>query len=247
MCDEVNKREVQQILSETLSREINERETGLLIKHLSFVLEQNKKMNLTRIIDKESGVILHIEDSLTALQEIDRAPSGKMVDLGSGGGFPGIPLAIVTGRETTLVESTSKKAKVLEEFIQSNDMNTKIEVAAMRIEELSLYKKNQYMVATARALSSLTAILELASPLLMIGGLVIAYKGRLSEVELESAIRLNTLLGMELLTRRKLILSDGKTRREIIVFKKIGPAQIQLPRRVGQAQKNPLSKREEGC
>ena len=85
----------------------------LLDLHLELVLKENERSNLTRIVDWQQGQLLHIEDSLVGLQEFEDAPSGRAADLGSGGGFPGIPLAIVSGRPIMLVDSVTKKTIAL--------------------------------------------------------------------------------------------------------------------------------------
>ena len=76
----------------------------LIVRHLNLVIKANETLNLTRIDTAEEGMLLHIEDSLTGLEEVSEAPSGLYGDLGSGAGFPGIPLAIATGRETVLID-----------------------------------------------------------------------------------------------------------------------------------------------
>ena len=78
----------------------NKRQRELLDKHLELVIEENKVTNLTRIVDWESAQVLHVEDSLAGLPEVEEALEGPYLDMGSGAGFPGIPLAIMTGRET---------------------------------------------------------------------------------------------------------------------------------------------------
>lgn len=90
----------------------------LLDLHLELVLKENERSNLTRIIDWQQGQLLHIEDSLVGLQEFEDAPSGRAADLGSGGGFPGIPLAIVSGRPIMLVDSVTKKTTALDRMIE---------------------------------------------------------------------------------------------------------------------------------
>ena len=81
----------------------------LIKRHLDLVIEANKTMNLTRIDTVEEGMLLHVEDSLVGLDELNQAPDGLYGDLGTGAGYPGIPLAIASGRETTLIESKSIK------------------------------------------------------------------------------------------------------------------------------------------
>ena len=234
---------IDQVVSRILNaqnRSIKEEDAMLLISHLRFVLDRNKVINLTKIDSETAGLLLHIEDSLAALPELDQANYGELADLGSGGGFPGIPLAVVSGRKTTLIEATMKKAKVLSEFVSQNSLDKQIEIAAMRIEELARIKSEHYVVATARALSSLPSLMELAAPLLVQEGILIAYKGKVSDTEITKAKELELLLGMRMQKPRSFLLSDEKTTRTIITFRKTGSAKIELPRRAGQAQHNPL-------
>jgi len=240
--DTIELQSIQKKLSEALQRGLSETETALLIKHLRFIQEKNKSLNLTSIKNEEEGLLLHVEDSLTAFPEVESALPGMLVDLGSGAGYPGIPLAIITGRKTTLVESTKKKALVLDEFIQAQELEEQINVKAMRIEEFSKIEKKCFAVATARAVSSLSSLMELAAPLLQKGGILVAYKGNISEDELQDAKNIEDLVGMELVGIRKLTLSDMITKRQIIVFKKTSQSKIVLPRKTGQAQNHPLRK-----
>ena len=236
----------QQILQETqdrlscaLGRSLSMQETQLLLLHLRYVLEANETVNLTSIIDEEEGLLLHVEDSLTALQEIENVSGGKLVDLGSGGGFPGIPLAITTGRHTTLIEATRKKASVVEGFIRDNGMSDKIVVVAKRIEEYSSITRECFTVAVARALAPLSSLMELAAPLLVHNGTLIAYKGNLSDDEIRKAREAEDILGMKMSGSRKFLLSDGKTQRELVLFKKTKEPGVELPRRNGKAQQRP--------
>lgn len=87
----------------------NKRQRELLDKHLELVIEENKVTNLTRIVDWESAQVLHVEDSLAGLPEVEEALEGPYLDMGSGAGFPGIPLAIMTGRETLLADPLARR------------------------------------------------------------------------------------------------------------------------------------------
>jgi 16S rRNA (guanine527-N7)-methyltransferase len=233
-------KQMQQQSEEAFRNSLSEKQEKLLVEHLHFVIEQNKKLNLTSIGDEEQGRILHIEDSLAALPELEAAPSGSLIDLGSGAGFPGIPLAIVSQRDTTLVEATKKKAQVLKDFVQGKGLENQITVAALRAEELARRKTECFAVATARALSSLPALMELASPLLQIGGILVAYKGNVPESELNKAELLEKALGMTIGSIRSFTLSDGLTKRTIVQIVKTAYAEKQLPRRNGQAQNHPF-------
>lgn len=213
----------------------------LLSAHLSFVIEQNRNLNLTSIQDEEAGIVLHIEDSLHALPELDEAPKGALVDLGSGAGFPGIPLAVLTERKCTLVEATTKKAQLLQRFIQDHFLEDHISVEPQRIEALSRQKKGQFIVATARALSSLPALMELAAPLLQKDGILLAYKGNLTQEEIERSRLAEEMLGMSIRSIRSFVLSDNQSKRSIVSIQKIGSAKRALPRREGRAQRHPLA------
>jgi 16S rRNA (guanine527-N7)-methyltransferase len=211
----------------------------LLEKHLSLLIKANAGLNLTRITSFDEGKVLHVEDSLSALSEIEAAPKGLYADLGTGGGYPGIPLAIVTGRETLLVESSQKKAVVLEELISSLDLQNNVSVYTGRIEELSMAKPCEFAAVTARALTSLPSLLELASPPLMLGGRCICFKSQNIEDEFMWALGLQKRLGMSFVSKRDFLLSDGLTKRCIVVFEKTAEAETKLPRRPGMAQKRP--------
>lgn len=211
----------------------------LLDLHLKLVLKENERSNLTRILDWQQGQLLHIEDSLVGLQEFKRAPSGLAADLGSGGGFPGIPLAIASGREILLVDSVAKKTAALDRMIEELGLQDQVSTYTGRSEELALEMPGLFSVITARALSSLPSLLELAVPLLSLDGQLICYKAAVEEDELEQAAGLEEKLGMKLVSTRTVRLSDGETNRTILVYEKVGEPMVLLPRRPGMAQKRP--------
>ena len=208
----------------------------LLDLHLELVLKENERSNLTRIVDWQQGQLLHIEDSLVGLQEFEDAPSGRAADLGSGGGFPGIPLAIVSGRPIMLVDSVTKKTTALDRMIEELGLEGQVSTYTGRSEELALEMPESFAVITARALSSLPSLLELAVPLLSLGGQLICYK---AAEELEQAAGLEEKLGMKLVSMRTTQLSDNGTNRTILVYEKVGEPMVSLPRRPGMAQKRP--------
>ena len=215
----------------------------LALQYLEKLLIANETTNLTRISSWEEALVLHIEDSLVALDEINAAPEGLYGDLGTGGGFPGVPLAIYTGRETVLVDSVKKKVKILADIVSEIGMSNTVSTYGGRIEDLAKERPSAFSVLTARALSQLNSLLELSSPLLKRGGQLICYKAKVSDEEIQAALDICDLVGMKLLSRRSLVLSDGVTTREIIVFQKVGAPKVKLPRNVGMAQHNPLVKK----
>lgn len=209
--------------------------------YLDAVLEANKRINLTRIEDSESAKLLHIEDSLSGLPELAKAPEGDYVDLGSGGGFPGVPLALASGRRTLLVDSVKKKMATVRSILDQLGYSDMIRTYDGRIEDLAIRSPKKFSAATARALSKLPSLLELASPLLKKEGVLICYKSHVSDEELSSALKIQAYLGMRMISDRKFMLSDGVTARDIIVFEKVKEPGLKLPRRIGLAQKKPLA------
>ena len=216
---------------------------SLMQRYLDSILEANKVTNLTRITDGEQARLLHIEDSLVGLPEVNEAPTGLYGDLGSGGGFPGVPLALATGRKTLLVDSVKKKMAIVQSALDDLSLSEQISTSSERIEDLPLEYKEKFAVLTARALSKLVSLIELASPLLKKGGRLVCYKAQLSSEELEEALAVQDLVGLKMISQREICLSDGETTRTIVVFEKIGKSRIKLPRRIGLAQKQPLRPR----
>lgn len=216
---------------------------SLIQCYLDSILEANKVTNLTRITDGEQARLLHIEDSLVGLPEVNEAPDGLYGDLGSGGGFPGVPLALATGRTTLLVDSVKKKMAIVQSVLDDLSLSEQISTSSERIEDLPLEYKEKFAVLTARALSKLVSLIELASPLLEKGGRLVCYKAQLSSEELDEALAVQDLVGMRMISQREICLSDGETMRTIVVFEKVGKSCIKLPRRIGLAQKQPLRPR----
>ena len=205
--------------------------------YLKGILEQNKSVNLTSITDYETARILHVQDSLFALPEFNEAPEGPYADIGTGGGFPGVPLGVVSGRETILVDSVTKKITCIDKVLATLPPRS-ITTYAGRIEDFSKEYPQYFAVVTARALSRLSVLMELASPLLFKGGQLIALKAEVSEEELNHALRVGPQVGMRLCSRRRGFVSD--TTRTIFVFEKYTQPRMNLPRKMGFAQKKPL-------
>lgn len=209
----------------------------LLKRHLELVIEANKTTNITRISTWDEGMLLHVEDSLVGLPEVKEAPEGRLVDIGSGAGYPGIPLAIESGRATLLADSVGKKTAILTSMVEELGLDN-VEVYTGRIEDLAREKAGVFAVVTARALAQLSVLMELASPLLQDGGRLVCYKANVSDEELQHALSLQERLGMSLVSDRAVELGDAC--RRIISFEKSGRPQINLPRKTGMAQKRPF-------
>lgn len=209
----------------------------LLQRHLELVLEANKKTNITRISSWDEGMVLHVQDSLLGLEELSEAPDGWYADIGTGAGYPGIPLAIETGRKTLLVDSVGKKTAILDSFIGELGLD-QVSTYTGRIEDLAREHPYEFTAITARALAQLSVLMELAAPLLQLGGRLIYYKANLKPSELDHALSLQDTVGLKLVSDRSFVLDDYQ--RRIVTFEKVKRESIQLPRKTGLAQKRPL-------
>lgn len=211
------------------------------LNHLLWVLETNERLNLTAVKNAEDAVRLHVVDSLAAQPELDVAPLGPVLDIGTGGGYPGLPLALSSRRPFTLLDSVAKKAAILRAYVSEEGLEGSIRVLAARSEELARQEPAAFSVVIARAVSALPSLLELASPLLPVGGQLIAMKGDPTEEELARGARAADILGFQRVSERSYVLPGCGEARTILVYEKRTDPQLQLPRREGLAQRKPLA------
>lgn len=166
--------------------------------HVRLLLAWNQSINLTAVRDPAEVARLHVLDSLAALPLLHERRADRFVDLGSGGGFPGLPLAVALPAERALlVESVGKKARFLEAATAAAGAGQRIGVAATRAETLAADpgERERWPIVTARAVASLAELVELSFPLLAPGGALIAWKRGDLEAELASADRTARALG----------------------------------------------------
>ncbi len=222
-----------------LEVKLSECDRELLLQHLDAVLEANRQLNLTGPTTREEAVVRHTLDSLALLHILGEGAL-KLADLGSGAGFPGIPIGIVGGFEVHLIESIGKKAAFLRRVVRQLGRGIHAEVHAMRAEERALSEPGCYDVVTARAVTSLPALVELAAPLLRLGGLMLAMKGRPDVGELERGVLAAKAAGMCEVLQHPYELPIAEGGRLIVVYEKRSAPLVRLPRRAGKAQKRPL-------
>lgn len=211
-----------------------------MLAHVAAVVAAQDRVRLTSITGTLEAMRLHIVDSLTCLQELNET-CGICADVGSGAGFPGIPLAIASGREIVLVESVGKKAEFLRQTVDELGLGSAVSVCAIRAEELAGDQPGAFGAVTVRAVSELPALVELAAPLLSVGGRLIAQKGAPAALEIERGDRVAALVGLRRVSLRRLELPGGGERRAVVVYTKDSVSKRRLPRRPGLAQKSPLA------
>lgn len=209
--------------------------------YLDEVLDENTRVNLTSVNLPTDAARMHVVDSLAASPELSGAPQGALVDIGSGGGFPGVPLALVSGRQTTLLDSVGRKGQAVARALRNIGRSEHIGVVTARAEEHALSDPAAYAVAVARAVAPLPSLVELASPLLRQGGHLLAMKAALTEEELIAGDVAAALAGMRRISLRRFTLPTGHEARSLVVYERSGTPQLALPRRNGLAQKRPLA------
>lgn len=223
-----------------LNLNLNKEQIELLEKHLELVIQKNQVLNLTRITNWEEAVILHIEDSLSIYKEFSQI-DGDYIDIGTGAGFPGIPLAIATGKSGVLLDSIKKKASAVQEFINELGLDKQITAYGIRSEEFCKEHAGEFKIVTARAVSSMPVVLELATPLLQNDGYVIAMRSEDSDDDIREAIAVAELFGLQFETRREFYIGEEEYKRSVCVFHKVSDSKVKLPRRPGIATKKPYT------
>jgi len=226
--------------SDELGVHLDEHEARQIIRYIVAILDANRQTNLTRIVEPAQAARLHGLDSLAAAIELDLAPQGRILDLGSGGGFPGVPLAIQSGRQTTLLDSVRKKMVAVQEAVESTGLGELVHTVVGRAEEHAREHHGEYSAVLARAVAPLGALVELAAPLLRRGGVFIAMKGAPTPEELASGRGVAEVVGLEEVSVRAFTLPEGGETRSIVAYGWVRESKIRLPRRVGLAQHQPL-------
>ncbi len=205
-------------------------------KYISLVLKENEKINLTAITDIDEFRVKHIEDSLKPSLVFD-FNNKVIMDLGSGAGFPGIPLAInFSSSKFVLVEPITKRTNFLNKVKEELDLKN-VEVLNSRIEDLD--KDYKYDVIVSRAVKELRILLELSIPYLKVGGTLIAYKGPKVEEEIEESTNALNLLNAQIYQKQELNL-DKKFSRVNLFIRKLSETDKKYPRNFAQISKKPL-------
>ncbi len=212
-----------------------------MVAYLAGVVQKNESVNLTRIETMSAGLRLHLLDSIVVQPEIDASVAGAICDIGTGGGFPGVPLAILTDRTCVALDSVGKKATAVNAILAEQGIQSTCRALPERAESHARRRPGGYAVVTARALAPLPSVVELAAPLLAPEGTLVAYKGAPTEEELKAGDRVAKMVGLRRISTRKLNLAGGDERRTIICYRRVDRSSVALPRREGSAQHDPLA------
>ena len=220
---------------------LTENQARLMVAHLDLVIDKNKVVNLTRITEPTEGLVLHCLDSLMPLAFISSQIGSQdvVLDVGTGVGFPGIPLAIATGAHAVLIDSVGKKVNAVNDFATVLGLDN-VEALHVRAEELALKRPESFSYLFARAVAQSNVLVEYAAPLLKKNGLLVLEKANPTEDEIAAANRAAKICGMKFVSRETCELPNGLGHREILQYQKVTKSKIKLPRQNGMAKNQPL-------
>ncbi|MDE2482266.1 MAG: 16S rRNA (guanine(527)-N(7))-methyltransferase RsmG [bacterium] len=196
----------------------------------ALLLEANQRFNLTGA-KSAAELAPHLLDSLTIAPYV----SDSLVDIGSGGGLPAIPLALATGVPVTMVETTVKKARFLGEMLAAFDLRGEVVAERAEVAAHEARLRGAFTTGTARAVSSAPTVAELLLPFLAIGGVAVMQRGTMDDRERNALADAALMLGAEVEREEPL---DGE--RRVIFVRKVAPTQNRFPRRIGIPEKRPL-------
>jgi 16S rRNA (guanine527-N7)-methyltransferase len=233
-----------QAARDLLGIQLSVNQLSTLKEYESELITWNRRYNLTAVSEPDGIRTKHFLDSFTCLLAMRESPPSRLVDIGTGAGFPGIPLKILMPQcSLSLVESVGKKADFCRHIVEHLKLEG-VEVYSIRAEELghAEHHRQQYDWAVARAVARLPVLMEYLLPLVRIGGHALAQKGEDALAEAHSAEHAIQLLGGCLKQLIPVNLPGVADERSLIVVDKIAATPDRYPRRVGVASKNPLHK-----
>lgn len=219
---------------------LTDEQTKLFEKLAELLVEQNKTMNLTAITDPDGIAVKHFADSISALSAYDFAENAKVLDVGTGAGFPSIPLLIARpDLEMTMIDSTAKKLKYVASTVEI--LGLAAEVLHTRAEEAGQSKeyREKFDIVCSRAVAALNVLCEYCLPFVKVGGVFLAMKAAKAQEEIADARNAIKILGGKIVAEKSLTLSDGGER-TIVVIKKISQVPPKYPRVSAQIAKKPL-------
>ena len=244
--------ELLRVRAEMMNIELDETQLAAFREYNRLLTEWNGRFNLTAIREETEVIEKHFLDSLSIAPIVESVfgerESGKtvrLIDIGAGAGFPGIPLRILYGEQlsVTLVDSVAKKVGFLKEALRVLGL-AGCEAVHGRVEDIGQLKeyREQFQIATARALAAMPVLLEYALPFIRQGGYLIAMKAARegAEREVEESSRALKLLGGEVHELRELNLPMSDLSRTAVIIKKCAKTPRQYPRKAGTISKNPL-------
>ena len=218
----------------SLSKEQGEK----LLKLYEFLIEYNEKVNLTAITDFEEVVIKHFVDSILPFSKLSIDKGASFIDVGTGAGFPSIPLLIYRpDLEGTLLEALNKRCVFLEAACEL--VGVKAKVIHGRAEDYAKDKREQFDIATARAVAAMPVLTEYCLPFVKLGGTFLSMKSAAADAEINGAKHALALLGGKIAADKVFDLVENTPRR-VLLIEKISQTPSKYPRPSAKIAKNPL-------
>ena len=229
---------------EELNITLTDEQVEQFLQYYEMLVEKNKVMNLTGITEYEEVIQKHFLDSLSLIRVIPDIASQKLtvIDLGTGAGFPGIPLKIAFPElEITLMDSLNKRILFLQEVIDALGLK-KVSAVHGRAEEMAsnATHRQQYDLCVSRAVSNMAVLTEYCLPFVKKGGLFVSYKSADSDAEIQEGKKAISILGGKLTSVDKFQLPDSDLRRALVCIKKVKDTPKKYPRKAGTPAKLPL-------
>lgn len=223
---------------------LNDKQKEQFLKYYELLVEWNGFMNLTAITEFDDVMKKHFADSLSIVKAFSkiRTEKLKVIDIGTGAGFPGIPLKIVFPQiELTLLDSLQKRLKFLQEVIDQLELG-EVELIHGRAEDFCKpsMKREQYDLCVSRAVANLATLSELCLPYVKVGGKFIPYKSEKAEEEVREAQKSITLLGGEVKEQIGFELPESNIGRTLVVIEKKNITPKKFPRKAGMPAKEPI-------
>ena len=217
--------------------DLSEDKAHMFAEYYSILAERSKSINLTSVIDFNEVCIKHFLDSASGLEFV----SGSCCDVGSGAGFPAIPLKILKPElQMLMLDSVNKKVTFLSDVINLLLLENTSALHIRAEDAARLRYREIFDTVTARAVARLNVLSEYCLPLVKVGGVFVAYKGS-AEDEIAQSKRALKILGGEIAEVKRFELPDGAGTRSIIVIKKVKPTPLKYPRGKGKERSAPLS------
>lgn len=212
-------------------------EEKLLSSYMEEILEKNQSINLTAIKERQEFILKHYVDSLSVIGLKEYEEAGTVIDIGTGGGFPGVPLAIKSPeKQFLLLDSLEKRLKIIDEILLKLGVKNAgtLHVRAEDGGKDPKFREN-FDLCVSRAVADLSVLSEYCLPFVKIKGSFIAYKGMDSDQEIEKAERAIKTLGGEIVAIRETI-----TNQRLVVISKVKPTPNKYPRKAGDPKRKPL-------
>ena len=227
-------------LGEKINVNINEKQAEELFRYMNLLIEWNENVNLTAITEPNDVILKHFIDSITIEQYIEK--NSRLIDVGTGAGFPGIPVGILRNDlNIVLMDSLNKRIKFLDTIIKENKLSN-IDTIHSRAEELARNKeyRGKFDYATSRAVASLNVLLEYMVPFVKVGGCCICMKGSNIDEEIRISEKALQLLNCSIEKIVKFDLPGTDYGRNIIIIRKNAETANKYPRKPGTPAKEPI-------